>query len=236
MKIDKNTLEKFLESILLKGEYLTKDCVILTKEDGIRIALKSEDSSVAIRGCLKVREGERDSWGIDNFPLLVDVVKSFRSGDINIERKNNKLLLSQKKQKVSLLLRDISFITNTVEDAKLASLKKKEEEYLNLDLATVKEILSTVSAVKAKAIKISSKGGDLTIKVESSENSIEKTFDLPEDTKISEFSVLLGVPFLDYLSSVKGTIGLGVPNDRAIVCVNVAEDFMIEFFIGLMVE
>lgn len=234
MKIDKIVLQGFLENILLKGDRCNKECKLVVELKDISVQLLSGDNTTAIRGKLKGDFEKIGELGIDSLEFLVSVVKTFKDGEIKIEKKANKIVLTQKKQKATLILRDTQYIKNTLENERLAKLETKEKDYFVLNSEIVKEIVSFLNSYKSKTIKINGEEKEINILIENNENTFEKIYDI--DNTIPKFAITLGSPFIDVISSVGQDLTVKVPTGRAFQCSIKDENKEVEYFIAMVRE
>jgi hypothetical protein len=238
MKIEKSVFQSFLEAILLKGEHQNKECILSVNKDGLGAVLLSADGTTAIRAKLKVavQKGAEEELGIDNLPLLVEAVKTFKEGDINLAKTKNKLVVSQGKQKATLILRDTEYIKNGIEEAKLETLRSKEAVGFEMELPVIKEICSFLNSFKSKALRLEGEGAEFSVYIENNENAFEKAYEVGEGINLTKFVVLLGSPFVDILNSVKTKISLRVSIGKALECVVSNDNMNIEYYVATMKE
>lgn len=233
MKIDKKIFQSFLEGILLKGDRQNKECLLSVSDKSIKCQLLSGDNTTAIRGELKGDFGlALGDVGIDNLVFLVDVLKTFKDDDIKVEKVSNKLVMTQKKQKASLILRDVQYIKNTLADEKLAILESKEKKSFVLPSETVKEISSFLSSYKSRTIQISGEKKEVSVYIESNENTFEKSYDLEET--VGDFEITLGSPFIDVIGSVSQDLTVRTPNGKVFECSVSDENKTLEYFVAMV--
>ena len=237
MKIDKNVFQSFLEAILLKGEHQNKECILSVNKEGLGAILLSADGTTAIKANLNVSlDKVNEEWGVDNLPLLVEVVKTFKEGEVSVVKNKNKLVVSQGKQKATLILRDTEYIKNGIEEAKLNTLKTKEAVGFDLELPLIKEISSFLNSFKSKALRMEGEGSEFNIYIESNENSFEKSYDIGEGNVLPKFVVLVGSPFVDIINSVKSKINIKATTGKALECVVSNDNMTVEYFVATMRE
>ena len=234
MEINKSKFVAFLEGIVLKGDRQNREAVLTVGDTRLACTILSADSTTAIEASLGgAFPVEKEEWGIDNLPFLLDVVKTFKGETIEVEKVENKLSLTQGKQKALCILRDTQYINNTLLAEKLATLRSEEKSTFTLTAEIVKEIGAFLSSYKAKAIKVVGNGKELSIYIENNENSFEKTYDLEQ--KVVKFKASLGAPFVDIISSVKSDLIIN-PTGRALGATVKTDDMIINYFVALMKE
>ena len=217
MKIKKELLVKFLELSAIQGEVENKEALI-NIDGNMEVISVSEGKHVALNGILTGKYETLGKVGIDNIKGLNTFLDNFESEDeITIAKKENKLVLesSNKKLKVSCILKAPEYIVNTITKDKFGDLlaKAKDNEFV-MDKSIVSKIISVANSMKSNELFISGKDNQITLSLnDDRENNIISTFDLAGATKLTSFSIKISKILVNILKTIGDTVILSIKND-----------------------
>ncbi|KKL86048.1 hypothetical protein LCGC14_1948600 [marine sediment metagenome] len=213
MLVKTKDFASFLKVLNLKGKYENTNALITFKKEGLEVLTVCPDTEViALRGFLKIPyDGDECVVGLDNIGLLRTCVGNFEE-EFNLTKTDNKLILSDKKLKISCILRNPAYVTTKLDNDKFKKVYSSLSEHsITLDISQIKKLINYFNTIGSNSIILTNKNNKLGIKSEKSENELSATI----DTKVIEkFEIKLPKVFVDVLSIVDDDIILKLSDGK----------------------
>ncbi len=233
MEIKKNLLIKYLELLALKGDIENREALIDISTNTIESVIGHSSKTLVVYGKLKGEFDDIGKIGIDNIPLLLTLLKSFPTHELTLKKDKNKLVLtsSDKKLKVSIMLREPDYIVNTLENKKMDDLLEKSQgNAFILFLPVVKLIYSYINALGCDKLVLKGDKKELKLLLENKENEIVASFDLEQEVKPFEVKLMRQITAI--LNVVNTDIEISIKNDSPISLKVKDEDMEITYIIA----
>jgi len=213
MVIDRNKLSKFLKVLGLKKNIENKEAIFNIGNNSLKAIICHCSKIVALRGNLKGEFDNIGDIGIDDVQFLTKCVKSFQ-GNINLSKKDNKLILKDDKLTISCILRNPTYIKNSLDNNKFDEiLNSNTSNPIKLTENQIKELITYYNTVGSYDIILTNKNGKLAIISEKNENELIGIIDVDV---LSKFKVKLSNVFMDILSLIDDDIEIKLGNDTPV--------------------
>lgn len=198
-KIDE--LKTFLKMLCLEGQIGNDEALVCFKDKSISSMTVSGNKSVATNG---VMEGEAyeaiGEVGVDNLKLLNGYISNLGEGEIQMEKKENKLVFKAKKSKFSSVLRNPTYIINNLDNAKFNSIKEKGVGNLFLVKNEVlKDIVKNFKILNSNVLYLKGKDKTLTLELENNQNTLHIDYDV--EIK-NEFNIKIASHFINLIGCI----------------------------------
>lgn len=210
MVINKDNFCKFLKILSLKGDMENKEALANISDKALEVIICHSSKVVALRGVLKGNFENIGEIGIDSLPFLNKCVNSL-TGDIDLSKKDNKLVLKTNKLKISCILRNPTYIQNKLDNPTFNKiLKGITAKTVILTKSQIKELIKYYTVIGSNDLSLVNKEGKLSIVSEKNENESVGII----DTEVKEkFNVRLSRVFIDVLSVIEDDIKVVLSND-----------------------
>ena len=231
--VDKAKFNQFLQLIELKGDITNREAILSITPTSMQVLAVSPNKTVALKGELKGDFKLNKQIGIDELDLLKNLANTFTDEKIQLEIKENKLLLTSKKDKlkVSSILRDPKYITNIIEPEKLESLLKQAKgNNIVLEKEVIDKILQYTTAINADALVLKGDKKKITLELESNQNKIVAEFNTKKDFK--PFEVKFAKIFVDLFSVINTDVTISVNKDAPVYLNLKEKDLEFEYVIA----
>ena len=215
---NKKDILRFIELTKLKGTIESSQALFESTEGSLTVlaAAPPKANVIGIKGSLVVDLPALGQLGIDNLGILYKLIGTFPGEEVSIKKTENKLNFATEdsKLKVSAVLQDPQYVTNTIESAKFeGALKVAKGEEFTLDKEDVKKLTTYAQTIATEEFVLQGKAGELSVVLDDSKNSIVSKFPI---ANVKPFKVKLGKFFLDVLSVVNNTVTLSVSDDKPV--------------------
>jgi hypothetical protein len=220
-------LKKLLGLVSFPGErQLAEDKAVINKNI---ILAKSPDGTIAIKVALKEELFDK-TIGI-NVKKTLDYINLFKEYEIKI--KDNRLIISKGKKKISILLTEPALVKSVIEESKFNALKenlKGGTEYI-INVDSLKEILSKYFALGEPIVKCNFEDKELDLEIgNNNTDNIKDKFEIEGKGKVS--NIKLGQAFLDGLSVLEGEVNLKTKENMPILITQETKEYSIELLIA----
>ena len=212
MVINKVQLYKFLKILSLKGNVINKEALFNITSKKLESIIVHYSKIVALKGVLKGEFEHIGEIGVDNLQFLTKSVGSFKS-DINITKKDNKLILKDNTLKISCILKNIGFIENKIDVNKFNGLLNTNIPSIKLTNKQTKQLINYYNIINSDDIILTNQDGKLAILSEKNENQLVGVVDVDIG---NEFKVKLPSIFIEVLSLLEDPIQLRLTNDNPV--------------------
>jgi hypothetical protein len=220
MLINKGDFAKFLKVIRLKDEAENNEIILNFGENGLRAVGSSASKVVAVRGLLKVDTGNIGEVGIENIKLLQSCVGNLGE-EIDLAKKDNKLILKGDKVKISYITQNPAYIKNKLNNDKFSFLlEATSDKEIKLSPEQVKKIVSYFNSIGSDTVVLYSQDGKLKLKTEKNENELVATIDTAVE---EEFRISLPRVFIGILSLFDEGVSLKLKKETP-ACIKVDND------------
>ena len=116
MKITPKKLSEFLSLVNVAGTVEIRECIFEGTKKVLRVYAKTPSNTFALKAILKGDYSELETVGIDDLALLRKVV-TLNKGvkEVDMSKKENTIVIKDKKTKTKLLLRQPKYILTALE-------------------------------------------------------------------------------------------------------------------------
>ena len=166
MKIKVDKFKEFLDCVMLSGSLQLKDAVLDFTDKGIELSAAAQNNMICVYGLLKNTKDVITDYkvlgkiGIDDITLLAKYLSKF-SEDVNLEIKDNKIVLKESRKSVKLYLRDLEYVESIEYDH---SLHKLEAHTISdLDPVELGEFLNLAKLASANKVQINLANSELIL-------------------------------------------------------------------------
>ena len=187
MIFNKTSTLKFIDSLKLKGQLETNESIFNITKDSINVLTTTRIPVLAIKGHLKIENGEDiGEIGVGDIGLFRNFLSAIPSELVHVNKKKNKLVLTNPEQSVciSLGLINTEYIKNRITAEKFESTYKSASgnEFV-LNTEALKAIIAYCSTIKADTIILNGEGKKLSLSLESNDNSMIAEFTIEKEVK-----------------------------------------------------
>jgi len=221
-------LKNILKSVTLKGQREINEIVVNDK----KILATSPDQSIAIR--LTAKKSILDTKEIIGLQKLNSLKKYLDLlPKVKIELKDNRLMLSEGKKKVNVLLKSPEYINSKVEEKNFNNIIKILEgvSSIKVDLKNLRNIENYLIATESTFFDLELKGKDLIVSIlEENKDNIIDTIELIEGS--GEAKVRMSNSFVEAIQGLEGEVELVLKNNSPILIKQETEDFKIEILVA----
>ena len=233
MKVEKDKLVNFLQLIELQGDITNKEAILNIKPDKMTVLAVTSNKMVALRGEMQGKFDMDMQIGLDDITLLRKFLSSFTSTHIDVQVKENKLVLTGKdnKLKISSILRNPKYIINNLEEEKFKSFKEKStgnEIVLGEEIIT--KIIGYVEVIGSKNLVLEGKDKTLILKLESNQNKIVAEFTISKSFK--PFTVKLSQVIVYLLSVLNDKVNISIKENAPVYIKTGNKDYTFEYVVA----
>ena len=230
--LKKDDLVNFLQALILRDDAEQKEALLNVSDDQIKVLAVNQIKTVALRGVLNGSFVALGDLGIDSLEIAKNVSKLFKSSEIEIGKKKNKLVLKGVHDNVtlSLILREPQYILNQLDESKFEELRQQiVGNEFDLNEQEVKDIIDYTSTFKGD-LELTGKGDKVILHAEENENEILAEF--PNKQLNEDFTVKLPDLFVSILSVVKSDVTISVKTDKPIYIRSAKGDVIFEYIVA----
>lgn len=186
MKVKRNALTSFIDSIRLKGDIESKEGIFNIETKGIHILTKTSNNVLALKGVLKGEFEDIGKIGIGDLGLFKNFINSFDSSELEITKNKNKLVLKAPEEKLEVqanLVNPEYIKINVPEDKFNTHLEGSKGNEFILTQDIIKKIIAHSNTIKASDVILVGEGNLLTLQLSELDNKIVSSFELKENVK-----------------------------------------------------
>jgi len=235
MVINKKSLVSFLKLVSVKGELENKEALLNIGEKSIKVITISEGKHFGLIGSLDGKFEDIGKIGVDDISSLSNFLSKFKDEELTIEKVENKLEITSKKDKLKILftLKSPEYIVNVIEEDKLQGvIKKSKGNEFVLKQNILKQIVDYYNSIKSKDLILEFKNGELLLLLkDEKENELISGFEIKE--KLDNFSVKVSKQFLEILSTINNDVLLSI-KDNCPIYFKYEKDCKLEYILTLL--
>lgn len=238
-KVSKAIFLDFLKSLALKGQIESKEVLLTVDKKSVSGKLVSADRSLAVAVSMETDEfDDIGDVGIDNLQQLIQIVSSM-GNEFDVTFSSNKLVVSNKKSKLTNVLRNPEFIVNKLDNEKFKSVLQTTEKGISFVLPkeVLKDIVSKFKLIDSEELTFSSNGKELKVKSKNTndETELETVYDIETNDK---FNVKLNKFVVDLFDSMNNEITVSLAKENpACLAINYKSDTTkATYIIALLVQ
>lgn len=227
MKVNKTDLVRFLRLVAIKGELENKEVILDVTEREVETLSSSKGNICAVMGKFSGTFNTISRLAVGDLKGLVDLISKFEGEEIELIKKDNKLILSSNGENlvITLTLKNPDYILNTLTKEKFMELLGKSEgNYFTLNSGVINKLTEYSNSIKTDELVLVGEGNRLDISIasrikkddkEEVENEILASFTLPETVK--PFDIKVSKILLDILNTVGKDLNISILNAKPIV-------------------
>lgn len=238
VSVNKNSFLSFLKLLALKGQIENKEVLLNVSKDTIHGSLVSSDRSLAASAFVFGEFEDIGSVGIDNLQQLIQIVNSM-GNEFDISFSSNKLIVSNKKSKLTNVLRSAEYIVNKLDTDRYNKILTSTENGIKfiMNKEMIKDIVTKFKLIDSEELSISSNGKEIKVKSKNTndETELETIYDI--ETK-DKFSIKLNKLVIDLFDTIDCdlTVTLAKENPACISFIHRDENIQFGYIVALLVQ
>jgi len=219
----------------LSGKREIKEVVVKPTKDSLSVLATSPDESIAVNLLIKSNDlGITAQIGLTNIVSIQKYIALFGE-EPKIVVKDNRLILSKGRKRISSLLKEAEYVTSKIGKDKYDTIRKLVEDGEEVQISSddVKKIKDYLNATGVEAFKLTVEGKEILVEVGGANtDTITDVIDIPNKVA-NKVSVVLGQAFIDATTNLSGTITLVLKNDSPVLVKAEATTYKYEALVAL---
>lgn len=226
---------KFLKQTVMTGVSILNEGIINFDVDGITVTADTASTLVVISSHIKKENIQQykpiGEIGISNFPELVKLAEGFISEKINIDVKENLLVLSSSTRKVKILLKDKEYIKKSI---KYPNDTTKRDVGI-VDISVFKSFFKNMNMVNASEINFVIKNNNIILKTKGLNEVIEK-IQMEVLNKNVDIKITFNRALVDAVENLVGDVVINVKTNYPIEVVSNSEEIRTKILVAPVVK
>lgn len=228
---------KLFELGNLSGKRAIKEVVIKPTKDSLSILATSPDESVAVSVAVKCNPlGITEAIGITDI-TNIDKYLAILGLSPKVVIKENRLVLSSGRKRISSLLKSPEYVTSVLGTAKYNAIKDLVKDGVTVTIKDedVKRIKDYMTTTGVDNFKLTLKGKEILVEVGNENTDIITNVIELEDGALDtpEVSVVLGQAFLDATAKLRLSFTVTMKKDCPVIVNSEAETYKYEALVAL---
>ena len=234
--VNKEQIKRFLQLVSLTGQNQNKEALFNITKDRIQTLVKSPTNAVGTKGVLTGSFIDIGDLGLDDLVLFNSSVGMIPEEDVKIKINQNKIVLSTKKSRASLMLRNAQYIQNSIKEESFQShVEKATGNPFVLTAEQITQLTQTFNLVKSSTVKITGKDKTITFTFEKNENELETVLDVTD--VVEPFTVKVDTFLISILAEINDRINISIKQDVPVILVNYdKKPFLLTYLIAPKVK
>jgi len=227
MKIESKYFKEWINKVTVKGKI--PEVKLEFSDNGINFFHNDLSNTILCKGYLKskiIKQYENiGAIGIGNTLKLLNFLGLFNE-EIELTKKDNILLISQKNRKVEYVLSNSDSIAMPMKEPTFTDF----EISFDIDANKLKETMKNAKEVSDSIVSINTKEKQLLITAGEQDKFIDK-FDIPQIQK-EGISVIFGEPLKDVLDVLDGNINISLATNAPMKIIAKSELYELVYWIA----